>query len=475
VLIEGPEIEPLLAQIREEYGPDARIVSADKVRSGGVAGFFTKQHYEIAVEVDDGEDPPTAGRPPLAGAARTQAPGPAPVTLLDLVEARRDRFEGAGEDAAGRGDATPDEVPAHGSQAPADGDAEAITALPPRAGLVSTTGASFADVMAGLRADGLAAAVRPETGAAPLIDADPDPDATPGSGPDRDATPVVRPYRPAVVPPGSAPVVPAVTTDSGAAPAPMDDISTATGADTRTASPTAYVGASTAVPHGEPSAPWAEALLALGLPVALAAKAHGSDPYQAALRAFAGSQLPPAAPGRPGDILVLVGEVGRALPLALRLAEGLRLDRGEILLAAATSEGTSVDSSGRISGPADAERRARRMHRADTPHLVVVDAPIDDTDPQWVRDVCDALGATGVWGVVDATRKTADTARLLSGFGKVDAIAAYAVRACGDPASMLAIGPPVALIDGRPATAHAWAALLSERLLSTVEVGHGTR
>jgi hypothetical protein len=164
-----------------------------------------------------------------------------------------------------------------------------------------------------------------------------------------------------------------------------------------------------------------------------------------------------------------VGEVGRALPLALRLAEGLRLDQGEILLAAATAEGTSVDSSGRISGPADAERRARRMHRADTPHLVVVDAPIDDTDPEWVRDVCDALGATGVWGVVDATRKTTDTVRLLSGFGKVDAIAAYAVRACGDPASMLRIGPPVALIDGRPATAHAWAALLSERLLSTVE------
>jgi hypothetical protein len=469
VLVEGPEIEALLEQIREEYGPDARIVSADKVRSGGVAGFFAKQHYEIAVEVDDGEDPPPAGRPPLAGAARTQATGPAPVTLLDLVEARRDRFEGTGEDAAPaevgarREIAAYREAAAHGGQPPADGDAEAITALPPRAGLVSTTGASFAGVMAGLRADGLAAAVRPDP------DADSDPDATPGLGPDPDATPLVRPYRPAVVPPGSAPVVPAVTADSGGAPATMDDVSTTTGGDARAASHTAHVGAHAAVPHGEPSAPWAEALLALGLPAPLAAKAHGSDPYQAVLHAFAGSTLPPAAPGRPGDILVLVGEVGRALPLALRLAEGLRLDQGEILLAAATAEGTSVDSSGRISGPADAERRARRMHRADTPHLVVVDAPIDDTDPEWVRDVCDALGATGVWGVVDATRKTTDTVRLLSGFGKVDAIAAYAVRACGDPASMLRIGPPVALIDGRPATAHAWAALLSERLLSTVE------
>ena len=33
--------------------PRVRIISADKVRSGGVGGFFAKQHYELSVEVPD--------------------------------------------------------------------------------------------------------------------------------------------------------------------------------------------------------------------------------------------------------------------------------------------------------------------------------------------------------------------------------------------------------------------------------------
>ena len=53
VLLEGPAIEPLLAQVRDEYGSRVRIISADKVRSGGVGGFFAKQHYELSVEVPD--------------------------------------------------------------------------------------------------------------------------------------------------------------------------------------------------------------------------------------------------------------------------------------------------------------------------------------------------------------------------------------------------------------------------------------
>ena len=60
VLLEGPAIEPLLAQVRQEYGSAIRIISADKVRSGGIGGFFAKQHYELSVEVPDPaeEEPP---------------------------------------------------------------------------------------------------------------------------------------------------------------------------------------------------------------------------------------------------------------------------------------------------------------------------------------------------------------------------------------------------------------------------------
>lgn len=39
--------------MRDDYGHHARIVHADRVRSGGIAGFFPKERYEVTVEVDD--------------------------------------------------------------------------------------------------------------------------------------------------------------------------------------------------------------------------------------------------------------------------------------------------------------------------------------------------------------------------------------------------------------------------------------
>ena len=54
--------------------------------------------------------------------------------------------------------------------------------------------------------------------------------------------------------------------------------------------------------------------------------------------------------------------------------------------------------------------------------MVVIDAPVGGTDPFWVNDMCDALGATALWAVVDATRKTADTARHLRNLGDVEAL-----------------------------------------------------
>jgi hypothetical protein len=217
--------------------------------------------------------------------------------------------------------------------------------------------------------------------------------------------------------------------------------------------------------------PWRSALFELGLPAELALRANAADPYQAVLTAVSDLR-PPAPPARPGDILVVVGPLARAMAVVEWAAATLRLDPEDVLVAGPPVPG--VDRARRISGPVDAERRARRMHRADTPHIVVVDAPVDGTDGEWVRDVCDGLAATAVWVVIDATRKPADTARYLRRMGTVDALAAYAVGATGDPGSLLELGPPVALLDGRPATAHAWAGLLSGRLLERDTDGGNT-
>jgi hypothetical protein len=172
---------------------------------------------------------------------------------------------------------------------------------------------------------------------------------------------------------------------------------------------------------------------------------------------------------------VVAGELAQALPIARQVAADLRLDPAAILLAGPSTTGTGVHPSRRISGPPDAERKARRLHRDDVPHVIVLDLPFAAEDTGWARDVCDALGATAVWAVVDATRKTADTARHLRTMGEVDALAVHGARVTADPASLLGLPQPVALLEGRPATAQAWAALLAERLQPPALAARGRR
>lgn len=52
-LLSGPSLEGLRARATRELGPGARIVSAQKVTVGGVAGLFARSHYEVVVEVPD--------------------------------------------------------------------------------------------------------------------------------------------------------------------------------------------------------------------------------------------------------------------------------------------------------------------------------------------------------------------------------------------------------------------------------------
>ena len=77
--LEGPDLPSLLDQVRAEYGPGARVVHAERIRRGGVGGFFARERYHLEVEVHEaaaaagGPGPgATAGRGggrPLSGAA----------------------------------------------------------------------------------------------------------------------------------------------------------------------------------------------------------------------------------------------------------------------------------------------------------------------------------------------------------------------------------------------------------------------
>jgi hypothetical protein len=208
----------------------------------------------------------------------------------------------------------------------------------------------------------------------------------------------------------------------------------------------------------------AAGLARLGVPEHLARLATGTDRYSAVLRAMSALPAVPRPPAGPGEVLVVAGELAPAQALAGRLAAAVGVDPGRILVAAPGAAGVEVPADRRISGPTAAERRARRMHVADVPHIVVVAAPVDGASGEWAAATARALRATAVWAVVDCTRKAADLARHLRSLDRVDALAGHAAGASDDPATVLGLGLPVAYLDGHPATPSAWAALLCEQL-----------
>ena len=53
LLLEGDDLEALLERAHAEGGPDARIVRAEKIRHGGVLGFFAKERFEVALEIPE--------------------------------------------------------------------------------------------------------------------------------------------------------------------------------------------------------------------------------------------------------------------------------------------------------------------------------------------------------------------------------------------------------------------------------------
>ncbi|MEV4274375.1 hypothetical protein [Actinoplanes xinjiangensis] len=494
MLLEGPAIEPLLAQVRDEYGSSVRIISADKVRSGGIGGFFAKQHYELSVEVPDPtEDSDDMAQQTVAGNGTHNFE-----RLLEQAEAH-DRVSS-------------DRAPA----AP-----ERRTRQEGRQAGLGDTGAAFAELMAGLDVAGHLG-----EGRVPSRSRAAEP-ARPAEG--REETPTVRPFRPATATgspvnagqrplPAALPTKPSFPERSAArereTPEPretMTPIRAATAAPRsvspapfRTAEPTpAPPRAAFAQPFTPPPAPIRSAadvyglddpapispapaaptpaalrsgeldpvqrnLITVGMPEAMARKITGGDTYAGVLSVLAARPAAPGIPDGPGEILVLAGEVHTAVPIAKQILEQLHVDQTHLLLAAPSTAGTGLHSSRLISSRSAAESRAEKLQSSEHPWVVVIEAPVGGTDPFWVNDMCDALGATALWAVVDATRKTADSARHLRNLGEVEALVVHSVELTADPASVLGLDVPIFSLDGKPATPHAWAAMLCARIAAEV-------
>jgi hypothetical protein len=473
VLLEGPAIEPLLAQVRDEYGSSVRIISADKVRSGGVGGFFAKQHYELSVEVPDSSEDRTDMAKRMTATENGQH---SLERLLERAEAQ-DRIDEAGRAAArtvtpatfgtARAGETTFPRPAPPARPPED---PGISAQDSRSAALSDTGAAFAELMAGLDNP-----LAPE----PVIERPARPKtAVPIRG---EETPTVRPFRPAAT--SETPVNPHKPA-AEAAPPPPPSLAERIGGlgaseveedEPPAAPPPPVVQAQAPAPAPAPVAvpvagndPVIRNLMSVGMPEAMAGQITGADTYAGVLSVLAARPAAPGVPDGPGEILVLAGDINLGVPIARQLLDQIGVPENHLLLAAQTTAGTGLHSSRLIADRDTAESRVEKLHNAEQAWVVVLDAPVGGTDPLWVNEMCDAVGATAVWAIVDATRKTADTARHLRTLGEVEALVVHSVELTADPASVLGLDLPIFSLDGKPATPHAWAAMLCARIASDV-------
>lgn len=100
---DGDTLEAALARVAAECGPRARITQAEKVRTGGVAGFFAREHFELLVDVGGPAapadiDPPDLTAPTASAEQAERAEGPEraePMSLLELADRVSDRERSA--------------------------------------------------------------------------------------------------------------------------------------------------------------------------------------------------------------------------------------------------------------------------------------------------------------------------------------------------------------------------------------------
>lgn len=429
--LDGPDLEELLVRARHEYGSDVRIVKADKVRTGGVGGFFTREHFELSVEVDEKPLVDQAFPPQLTPTAQPQRTTVSrPVSLLDLAEAISDReveirqvvtrpagtagsSSGKQADELDELDDLDDELPTFTPGLPASQPAAATSSGPS----LSTDGASFASILAGLTES---VSERAAPVKKPIVQAEPE------------AVVAVRPPM----------VEHSVERQSPKSPARRQRAAVAQPLSLRDLSD-------------------------VGIPRDLLPAREDGDLLGALVSALRALPKAPEMPNGAGDIFAVVGEGEAAWDAGVQLARSLDLDERAVVYVTAGHAPAKVAPARRITEIGQLSTRADRWRKRTTPTIAVVDAPMTVKAARWNRQALATLDAEAVWLVVPATRKTDDVAKWASRLGRTDGLVVTDVDASSDPASVLQLGFPVAWLDGRPATPGAWAGLLVDRLVES--------
>lgn len=415
LLLEGEDIESVLARLRDDHGPEAKIIQAELVRTGGFGGFFAKKHYEVMVEVD--EEALLADEAPVAVPAAEAAPA------VSAIDALLSAAEGG------------DQTEIGGTVLP-ESDRATTPFVPTVPGWhrpVSTEGTAFSDVLSSLTHN-LAEQQQVRPAFEALV---PEPRMAPEAPAPVMAAPVVE-----LAPPPAPPAPPAP---------PREPVFERMVKDLSKCR---------------------EQLAAIGVPAPLLAKIVSSEPLLA-LRDLVDAADEPNRPAwtpsatRGGALVVVVGSWTVAEGTVRGLAEQLEIDDTAVLaVATAVGDALPAGQSVRSHGAAiELVRTARQTHSVS---VLVVDPGQGRHSAERVADLVARLEPQYVLVAADAADDMqpalAAVDALSAAAVEVDGLALDGVAGSATPAAAFEIPLPVCWVDGRFATAGRWIGILVDAM-----------
>lgn len=479
LLLEGTDLEALIVRVHGEIGPTAKVVKAERVRTGGVAGFFAKERFELTVEVPDevAYVPGPLVTPGSRGPVGT--PGAGSVGTVPGSAARW----GGGDDAARRA-----EVDAGTAEVQPVG----IDALLAAADAADRHGAPRADGAEGT-ADGVAPVSTEQDTFASILDSV------------RQLASETRQADEAAAAAAASTAQRAAGAGAGgglgAAAAASGSTAAAGAAAFGTAAPASPAGPLAPGPLGQTSArrsnPWARKsapsgptpvvlekevrpaefvvvrttgasipeLLQVGVPRRLLSElpaGQGTYPLSQVL-----SRVPraPAVVREPASVVVVAGQGEQVVEAARLIARRIGVPDSGIALAGRLDPQTGYGP-WVITGMSARRLRAATVE-SEAPLVVALGVGADASDWTIASSLVASFDPDQVWAVVEADRSLADARRWMTAVGQhrpFDALAARNVSSTSQPAAILELGVPVGLLDGFAASALVWAALLDEHL-----------
>lgn len=409
LVCEDSDLGRLLDTVHSQ--PGAEILYQDRIRRGGVFGFFAREvhrvAYRIAAEADGGVE---AGDD--ASATATAGVANAPATKLPELTTELPELS--------------DLLASVDALESADQRRPAAPAQPPQP--------DFAELLRS------------------LTDSGPDSGALHANGPHDNGPRGSELTRPAVDP--------AATCDAGLPSMVAQPVTSPRPAPSKPASK------SNVTAFGRPDArarlDMLMQLRQVGVPVSVNPRADTHSLYEALENILEDLPTPAVPPRGAGEVLAVVGESGPALQAAHTCAEMLRIPRNNIGVAGLPEHVSAELDYPWISGQQEALRLRTELHRTDLPSIVVIatDATAAGADDPWAAEMLAALRPTAVWAVVDARWKTEDSQAQLDRLGQVDALVVHSAQLSASPASVWDLDLPLGLLDGRAASTFAWTGLL---------------